>query len=391
VRIAIVTAFPRNPAAPRGGVEAVSVNLVRALSRLPGLEAHVVTVERGIEQVELTSWSGVSIHRLPAGRGPLLAYAVGGGRRMLRGYLKRLAPDVVHAHDTYGIMVKGMGLPRVFTVHGFIHEDTRASGGRGAGLRALLWRWVELASWAEQPHIISISPFVRQRLQGIARGVIHDIENPIAEEFFDIARQESEGTIFCAAAIRRLKNTLGLVRAFERLRKDQPHARLRLAGPVSEPEYGREVEALIRERQLADSVALLGGLNSASVRQELSRASVFALVSLWENAPMCIAEALAAGVPVVASNRCGMPFMIQEGESGFLVDAEDPNHISESLGNLVRQPGLRQRMGGCARQFAVEHFHPVRVAEKTLNVYRCALGLPMGGVHVKSTTIPVEL
>ena len=317
-------------------------------------------------------WQGATIHRLPRALGSLLAFARGEGRRRLGEFLHRFGPDVVHAHDTYGIMTRGLNLPRVFTIHGFIHEDTRLKGGWENGLRATLWKREELAAWAEQPHIISISPYVRERLRGIARGVIHDIENPIDEACFDILRNEEPGRILSAAVICRRKNPQTLVDAVARLDHGSG-MRLRLAGPVGEADYGQSLAASIRDRGLTERVELLGSLSAPKVREELARSAVFALTSFEEGAPMGIAEAMAVGVPILTSNRCGMPYMVRHGETGFLVDPEDTQDISKHLRELLNDDPLRLRMGQAARTFAEDHFHPNRVVERTLRVYRRAI------------------
>ena len=111
--------------------------------------------------------------------------------------------------------------------------DTRLSGGRFALARSWLWRIFETRGWGDQPHIISISPYVRERLAGRARGRIHDVENPMAEIFFSVERREEEGTVFSAGLIERRKNTLALVQAAARLRAQGVASRLRLAGPCA--------------------------------------------------------------------------------------------------------------------------------------------------------------
>jgi glycosyltransferase involved in cell wall biosynthesis len=370
MRVAIVTDYPADPRRPRGGVEAVSANLVRALAMYDDLEIHVVTADRSCREPSRITADGVSVHRLPRQGRFTLTDAIGIGRRRVSGYLRALAPDLVHAHDTYGLMVKGLPIPRVLTIHGFIYGDTRVSGGRLARLRARLWRQVETSSWAEHPHIVSISPYVRERLSGIATGVIHDIENPIAESFFSVERQERAGTVFSAALIEPRKNTLGLVDAFARLRRAGLECELRLAGRVTDPAYGRRVEARIRRAGLEDSVHLLGGLTRDEVAFELGRASVFALVSLEENAPLGIAEAMAVGVPVLASNRCGMPYMVRHGETGFLVDPHDAVDVARRLERVLADERLRKSMSEVARREARERFHPEVVAHRTRDLYR---------------------
>lgn len=390
MKVALITAFPNDPATPHGGVEAVSVNLTRALAALPDLDVHVITTDLTCRTPEITSWCGTIVHRLPRTGKRVLTDAVGPGRRCVSTYVTRLAPDVIHAHDVFGLMVQALPIPRVFTVHGFIHGDTLVSSTRLAWLRAKVWRRIETAGWASQPHIISISPYVRERLMGIATGIIHDIDNPIAAEFFEIPRREQPGRIFSAALICRRKNPHRLVEAVARLVRDGHNVELRLAGAVSEPDYGRRLQEQIAESNVADRVTLLGALSSAQVREELARASIFALVSLEEGSPMGIEEAMAAGVPVVTSNRCGMPYMVTDGETGYLVDPADPDDIAARLGLLLNHDNLRAAHGARARQIARERFHPVAVALRTREVYRRALQRKTG-IRVAGTTLPQSI
>jgi glycosyltransferase involved in cell wall biosynthesis len=370
MKLAFVTAFPENPDTPHGGVESVSVNLVEALGELDGLDVHVVTTGRERRAESTESWKGVTVHRLPVKHRRVLVDAVGPGRRQMCDFLARLRPDVIHAHDVYGLMVKGADAPTVQTIHGFIHGDTVVSGERFARLRGFVWRRVETAAWARQHHIISISPYVRERLTPIARGVIHDVENPIASPFFDVTRRESPLTIFSAAVISPRKNTLALVDAAARLVHGGLDIRLRLAGSPVDAAYAARVTQRVEEHGLAGRTTWLGAIGPDQVRRELSAASVFVLVSLEENAPLAIEEAMAVGVPVVTSNRCGMPYLVRHGETGYLVDPTSPAGIAQRLGELLRDDRLRLDMGSAARQAARARFHPSVIARRTHDIYR---------------------
>jgi glycosyltransferase involved in cell wall biosynthesis len=374
LKVAIVTSFPGDPGTPRGGVEAVSVNLISALAKFSDLELHVVTGDVTSSVPLLTSWQAVTIHRLPWRGRRMLSAAIGPMRRQVSDYVTALSPEVIHSHDIYGLMVKGVGISRVLTIHGFIHGDTLVGGHSLAWIRSYLWRHFETAGWADQPHIISISPYVRERLAGIATGVIHDIDNPIAESFFHLIRHEQKGTVFSAAAICQRKNTLMLIEAFARLVRAGVASTLRLAGSVTEPAYGERVRDRIRALSLDNRVALLGQISSTQVLDELATASVFALVSLEENSPLSIEEAMAAGVPVVTSNRCGMPYMVRDGETGFLVDPNDPRDIADRLSDLLTNETRRVAMGTYSRNIARDRFHPERVAHRTRDVYLRAAG-----------------
>jgi glycosyltransferase involved in cell wall biosynthesis len=337
------------------------------------LEIHVVTFLPGPEGVERRTLERMNVHRLPAGSGSQLLNAIGPWRRGVEKFLRELSPDVVHAHDIYGLTTTGLRIPRVFTIHGFIHADTLVSGERFHRIRSRIWKYVETGGWARQPHIISISPYVRERLSGIARGVIHDIDNPISDEFFRVPRREQKGVIFSAAVISPRKNTLNLVEGFANMLNRGVEGELRLAGAIREERYGEKVHKRISTLGLEKKVVLLGNITMERIREELSQASIFALVSLEENSPMGIEEAMAAGVPVVTSNRCGMPYMVRHGESGFLVDPNDPEGIAFRLESILGDDVLREAMGKRSKTIAEDRFHPQIVARRTRDVYREAV------------------
>jgi len=370
MRLAIVTSFPRNPDRPVGGVEAVSVILARALAARDDLRVDVLTSDPDCAQPEQSEWDHCRIHRLPHSGKRILSDALGPGRRSICEYLRSLHPDVIHAHDVYGLMVKALDIPRVFTIHGFIHADTAVSGSRFAWLRSRLWHHFETGGWADQPHIISISPYVREYLRGIATGIIHDIDNPIDTRFFEIPREVAAGTIFCAALLCKRKNQIALVKALGRLRDQGVDANLRLAGAAADETYAGALRRCVSDCGLDERVTLLGSLDAGQIRNELSHAAVFSLVSLEEGSPMGIEEAMAAGIPVVTSNRCGMPYMVRHGESGYLVNPEDPEDIAHRLAQLLASGELRSKMGRAGRRIAEDRFHPARVAQRTAEVYR---------------------
>jgi glycosyltransferase involved in cell wall biosynthesis len=133
------------------------------------------------------------------------------------------------------------------------------------------------------------------------------------------------------------------------------------------------VQSRIDANGLREKVTLLGSIGVEQVQAELAQTSVFALVSLEENAPLGIEEAMAVGVPVVASNRCGMPYMVRHGETGFLVNPFAPNDIAQRIRQLLSDQNLRRAMGERSRQVAFDDYHPELVAKRTMKVYSEAI------------------
>jgi glycosyltransferase involved in cell wall biosynthesis len=130
------------------------------------------------------------------------------------------------------------------------------------------------------------------------------------------------------------------------------------------------VKAEIAKEGLEQHVEFLGQADRQKLKTQLSLASVLLLPSLQENAPMAISEAMAAGVPVITSNRCGMPYMVEDNRSGFLIEPDDVAQIADRLNRLLGSAELRRSMAARGRKIAMARFHPSEVAQKTLRVYQ---------------------
>jgi glycosyltransferase involved in cell wall biosynthesis len=375
MHVAVVTAFPDDPDSPRGDVEAAAVHLIEALTRLPHLDLDVITLTRDVTSAEVTLWHGARVHRLPYSSRWTLTTALRGGRRAVTELLQKLSPDLVHAHGRFGVLVQHLNMPRVLTVHGFAHTETTLFEDWRATVQAHVWRFFEGRCWANYRHIIAVSPYIRERLRSVAGAIVYDVENPVSREFFQRTTRQRGSVILSAGPISRKKNTLALLEAFALLRGRGIEVELRLAGDVADPAYGREVRERINHLRLERHVSVLGLLSHAHLAEELECASVFSLLSLHENAPVVIQEAMAKGVPVVASNRSGMPYQVRHGETGFLVNPLDPCEIADRFATLLLDDELRDRAGDLARKIATDRYHPDAVARRTVEVYMASAGV----------------
>ena len=108
MRVGVITQFPRDPEDPCGGVESVSVELLRGLARFEDLELHAITVDPDSAAPATGRWGSITTHRLPASTERVLTNAIGSGRKEMQRYLSGLALDVAHSHDFYGLMVAGL-------------------------------------------------------------------------------------------------------------------------------------------------------------------------------------------------------------------------------------------------------------------------------------------
>jgi glycosyltransferase involved in cell wall biosynthesis len=370
LKVALFSRYPRDSEHPKGGVESVTVVLAKALAQLNDLEVHVVTFERQGARVTTEKDGPIMVHRLRGSRWPqVFDVMVGPGKGRLARYIKDLKPDILHTHEVWGLGLGGIRIPHVFTIHGFDYANLVADSAVFAGVRSRLWKLAIRRGLIAHKHIISITPYVREVIEPLTKADIYDIDNPVDERFFRIDRHAEPGRILCVGWINERKNTLGAVEALARVAGRYPNARLVVAGEARDVEYLNQIRRSIDEHGCADRIEMLGHVNHARLMQELAKADIFLLPSRQENAPMAIAEAMAAGIPAVVSNRCGMPYMVREGETGFLVEPESTEEIADRLARLIDSQALCREMGQAGRRVALERFHPQVVAQKTKAVY----------------------
>jgi N-acetyl-alpha-D-glucosaminyl L-malate synthase BshA len=167
---------------------------------------------------------------------------------------------------------------------------------------------------------------------------------------------------------RPLKRTGDVVRIFARLRARRP-ARLRLVGDGPDR---ADAEALARALGVAADVELTGERDDLPAL--LAGATAFLLPSETESFGLAALEALAAGVPVVASRVGGLPEVVRDGEDGFLHAVGDVEAMAASAARLVDDPDLRVRLGAAARARAVADFRAEPAVDRYEAVYRRVLG-----------------
>ena len=163
------------------------------------------------------------------------------------------------------------------------------------------------------------------------------------------------------------KNIAMLLEAFAIARKSLPrNVRLVLAG---ERPPGAPIVSLGAKLGIADAIDIRLSLPAEELAALYRQASVFALSSDEEGLGIAALEAMASGVPVVAT-RCGGPqTSVIEGETGFLVPIGDAGAFADRLSRIMSDPDLRRRMGQAARAHVERTFSLQRTGEAFLRVY----------------------
>jgi glycosyltransferase involved in cell wall biosynthesis len=172
-----------------------------------------------------------------------------------------------------------------------------------------------------------------------------------------------------ALAVGRLieqKDHATLLRAFARVREQQPEARLAIlgAGPLEV-----ETRALAASLGIHDAVTLPG---RTDIRDWLLRADVFVHTSRWEGFGIVLLEAMLAGLPVVATRVSAVPEVVVDGVTGALVPAGDVEGVARELGTLLADRERARRIGEAGRERARTEFSVERMTERTIAVYEAS-------------------
>ena len=220
---------------------------------------------------------------------------------------------------------------------------------------------------ARSTAIIAVSEFTRQQViacLGVNPTHVHVVHHGIRQ--LPHREVKREKVILNVGAIQRRKNIARLVEAFETVASEW---RLVLAG--SNGFGSEEILSRIRRSPASGRINVLGYVSATELAAWYARASIFAFPSLGEGFGMPILEAMAAGIPVLTSDRSALPEVA--GGAALLVDPEDAEGIGQSLRDLTQNQDLRRSLieRGSAR---VREFTREKAVEQTWEVYRRFLG-----------------
>jgi glycosyltransferase involved in cell wall biosynthesis len=294
---------------------------------------------------------------------------------------RRERPDIVYANSAKAGVLGRLagaltGVPvRIYGAHGWAFAT---HPGRRASLYLLAERLMRpftsltvCVSESERARGLAARTCVRERTVVIRNGIDPDT---VAQ-----ARHDS-GTprIVSVGRFKAPKDFITLIRALSGLPTCSFSAQIIGSGPDHE-----DIEEEIRSMELTNGVELLGERDD--VLELLARADIFALSTTSEGLPMTVLEAMAAGLPVVASAVGGVPELVVHEQTGLLVPAGDSEALGAALGRLVAEPHLRRRLGAAGRARVRACFDLASFRRKHLIVYRrelAARGLRLRGLDV---------
>lgn len=305
----------------------------------------------------------------------------------LRQRLKTENITAIHSHDYKGNLLGvlatcGMGVEHIASIRGYTERT----------LALRFYKLIDLIVLRFIPHITTVSEHMRQQLisSGLPPDRIVTIHNVIDVDTFAKAAKRDCTTLlselrlkpddFIITIVGRLtleKGHWDFLHAARELHSSIPESRFLIvgSGPLAE-----DLQHQTRIWNLDDAFRFVG------YRKDIARlmmiSDIVTIASHREGLPNVLLEALALGKPVVATQVGGIPEVIQDGKTGILVPARNPQALAQAIINLYRDPHLAKLLGLQGRKLIEQRFSAQVFVQRMIEFYRRALNTVTIPIHV---------
>ncbi|WP_175493868.1 glycosyltransferase family 4 protein [Microvirga guangxiensis] len=286
--------------------------------------------------------------------------------------IRKLKPDAIHAHLHYATItsiVVGalLRIRTVVTLHTLDEPNQWSKAGLRLRLMFFLIKYLpcELVCLTNQAKAMALK-YAPTKIKSV-----HVIPNGLNLSEWSSDRRVAKGDasdkpmiMLSVAVLRRMKGIHHLIRAHGVLSRRYPNLHLWIVGD------GPERENLEYEAELAgnsDKVFFAG--HRSDVRELMQSADLFVLPTLIDALPTVIIEAMAAGLPVIASRTGGIPEMVDDGETGLLVEPANENDLISACERIIQSPKFAESLGRAARDSVERNFDLNTQVERLLVLY----------------------
>lgn len=346
-----------------GGAGNATAYLLKEYTKIPDMEVHLVTSSVDETIHHSTVGGNIFVHTLPIGKNgknihhqsekDLLTYAWK-GYQFADVLMKKEKFDVVHAFFTVPCGFMAMKLSKKYNVPYIVSlrgADVPGYSERFTLLYNLL-RPLTRMIWTRASNIVSNSSGLRTlALKTNQEQEISIIPNGIdIEEFIPDTEKEIDGyvRILCVSRLTPRKGINYLIDAMQILLAEDAERKIEL-WIVGEGGATESLKEQAKELHIEKNVKFFGLVKHDELAKYYKMADVFCLPSLNEGMSNTMLEALASGMPIVATVTGGTEELVSDGENGFYVDQKSPEDLAEKLEKLIGDDAMRKKFGTASR------------------------------------------
>ncbi|MDW8103173.1 MAG: glycosyltransferase [Anaerolineae bacterium] len=258
---------------------------------------------------------------------------------------------------------------------------------RWPGFYRFLMRYVANFALKHADLLRAVSNSTRSQLERWAPGkpIVQFAAWTDIEVFFEASDncQKTDNTIVYAGVLIPRKGVHFLIDAFAKIAWDFPNATLWIIGKAENMEYARSLKTQVARLSLNGRVVFMDAMPQKELAQHIAQSCVLILPSLSEGLGRVIFEAMACGTPVIGSHVDGIPEMIEDGMTGFLVPPGDAHALANQIRWILSHPEEARQMGKRARDFA-QSFLP-EATSKAIQLLQMARSILQEGGNAPTT------
>ena len=371
----LIPGLPPNLNNIKGGIHSALINLLHGFTSLPDTEVRVISfLKQKTNEEPLQFADNVTIFY--ENEGPFPFHSINYfffGSGILKSHIKDFKPDIVHTQvgNTF-LFVKmfvRLHCPFVLTIHGMSNEEAKRKNKISD---KIIWRFNSFINSIFIPkNIIHLSQFSKSKTShnNFNHEVI--IHNSVPIKYFNIPlKYKTDNILMYIGVIDNNKNLIFLLNILKNLKAMNIVYKLEVLGDFSNAIVKTQIENFIQKNDLSDDVVFHGWLLQQDVMRIIAKADILVVSSKHESLPMVIAESMASGKVVVASDVGGIPEMIVNDADGFVFNLSHENQIIHPLTSLYNNFNKMESIAINARKSAFEKFNCEKVAERTVLFYK---------------------
>jgi len=351
-----------------GGAEGAAAGIASEAAESAGFNVSVLTSDIGGRLRERETINGVSVFRIPAMKREwsrhtvpeLLSFYISAIRRLQHVH-KDVCPDYVLGVFTMPAGLIALRYSRKFKIpYSVILQGSDVPGYQPGRFRLLhpIMRFVARRVWSNAEHVFAVgSPLKELALQTWPEGNIEVIPNGVdTDAFHPSEKQNEDGERLRMVVVSQLIERKGIQYLLEALSGLTPELLSRLNVDVyGSGDFLATLEAQVRSLGLSEIVSFCGLLETEELSKKLRNADLFVLPSLQEGLPLALLEAMACGLPVVATSVGDVPVVVIDGVNGRLVPPADSRSLCCAISELLENSDSRVRLGAQARPTAEKY------------------------------------
>lgn len=377
MKIVQVGPFPISSDCIQGGVESSVYGLVQELAK-----NHIVDVfdiPRLNEKDRVERCGNLTIHRY-ANPGTHNKDAVLRLKEIVRDIVA-LGPEVCHVHGTgaFGKQIyfalQRHGIKMMLTVHGILREEKKQALLRKPSLKALYQYIVQSRDEQEllesAPRIIVDTAYVEDKLKAYGlRHVpdMHVIPQGIEETFYSIKCNPQSNIILSVGGIGPRKGHAYTIDMFNLLRAKGIKVKLHIVGALTDKTYYELLKQMISDSAYKEDISLEANLPREELLKAYEEAKLFVLHSREESQGIVFAEAMATGLPVVATKIGGIPYVVEDGKSGSLCPYGDVDAMTDMVAKLMSDDAQWKEYSQEAKEIA-KNYSWTDIADRIVRLY----------------------